>query len=269
MSKPTDSVPALRRAVRVLDMVKESARSPLAADIARQLDLPRSTVHGLLAVMVELGLLEKNATQGYRLGTRLLDWVGGVTEKRDLVTEFYQALDGFSDLDSFTVTLTLLEGMEVVYVACRNSATVLGASFRVGMRLPAIFTATGNAMLAEMDDTTFREWLTLHPASTWPNPLTPNGIRSVTTLVREIAEIRERGYAVDDEQVHDGLWCFGAGVKDYSGRMVAGVGVSLPQTDLARYDVAELGGRAVALAQAVSTRLGYRNMGTDSLGGMR
>ncbi|MFT9141165.1 MAG: IclR family transcriptional regulator, partial [Acetobacter orientalis] len=64
-------------------------------------------------------------------------------------------------------------------------------------------------------------------------------------------------------------WCFGAGVKDYSGRMVAGVGVSLPQTDLARYDVAELGGRAVALAQAVSTRLGYRNMGTDSLGGMR
>ncbi|MFT9458753.1 MAG: IclR family transcriptional regulator [Acetobacter orientalis] len=269
MSKPTDSVPALRRAVRVLDMVKESVRPPLAADIARQLDLPRSTVHGLLAVMVELGLLEKNATQGYRLGTRLLDWVGGVTEKRDLVTEFYQALDGFSDLDSFTVTLTLLEGMEVVYVACRNSATVLGASFRVGMRLPAIFTATGNAMLAEMDDTTFREWLTLHPASTWPNPLTPNGIRSVTTLVREIAEIRERGYAVDDEQVHDGLWCFGAGVKDYSGRMVAGVGVSLPQTDLARYDVAELGGRAVALAQAVSTRLGYRNMVTDSLSGMR
>lgn len=49
-----------------------------------------------------------------------------MTEKRDLVTEFYQSLDGFSDLDTFTVTLTLLEGMEVVYVACRNSATVLG-----------------------------------------------------------------------------------------------------------------------------------------------
>ncbi|GAN60802.1 IclR family transcriptional regulator [Acetobacter cibinongensis] len=258
MSKPADSVPALRRAVRVLDMVKAESRPPLAADIARQLELPRSTVHGLLAVMVELGLLEKTATQGHRLGTRLLDWVGGVTEKRDLVTEFYQTLDSFSDLNAFTVTLTLLEGMEVVYVACRNSATVLGASFRVGMRLPAIFTATGNAMLAEMDDTSFREWLTLHPPSTWPEPLTPNGIRSVTTLVREIADIRQRGYAVDDEQVHDGLWCFGAGVKDYSGRMVAGVGISLPQSELSRYDVAELGRRATALAQAVSARLGYR-----------
>lgn len=59
MSKSQDTVPALRRAVRILDMVKASSRPPLAADVARQLDLPRSTVHGLLAVMVELGLLEK------------------------------------------------------------------------------------------------------------------------------------------------------------------------------------------------------------------
>lgn len=258
MTPSHDSVPALRRAVRILDLVKSAERPPLAADIARQLELPRSTVHGLVVVMVELGLLEKTSLQGYRLGARLADWATGVTESRDLVTEFYQALESFSDLAAFTVTLTLLEDTDVVYVACRNSATVLGASFRVGMHLPAIFTATGNAMLAEMDDTSFREWLTLHPASTWPEPLTPHGIRSVTTLVREIAEIRERGYAVDDEQVHDGLWCFGAGVRDHSGRMVAGVGLSLPQTELGRYDVGQLGKMAQALAQALSRRLGYR-----------
>ncbi|GAN67728.1 IclR family transcriptional regulator [Acetobacter orleanensis] len=265
MSKAHDSVPALRRAVRILDLVKSTERPPLAADIARQLELPRSTVHGLVAVMVELGLLEKTVMQGYRLGTRLMDWAGGMTEQRDLVTEFYQTLEAFSDLAAFTVTLTVLEDTEVVYMACRNSATVLGASFRVGMRLPAIFTATGNAMLAGMDDSAFREWLTLHPASSWPDPLTPNGIRSVTTLVREIADIRDRGYAVDDEQIHDGLWCFGAGVKDHSGQMVAGVGLSLPQTELGRYDVRELGFMAERLAQALSRRLGYRPAQAESV----
>ena len=224
MSKPHDSVPALRRAVRILDLVTSTERPPLAADIARQLDLPRSTVHGLVAVMVELGLLEKTVTQGYRLGARLLDWGGGVTEQRDLVTEFYQTLESASDLAAFTVTLTVLEDTDVVYMACRNSATVLGASFRVGMRLPAIFTATGNAMLAEMDDNAFREWLTLHPASTWPEPLTPNGTRSVTTLERDIAEIREPGYAVDDEQDHDGLGCFGAWGQDQLSPREAGAG---------------------------------------------
>ncbi|MDN6713030.1 MAG: helix-turn-helix domain-containing protein, partial [Acetobacter sp.] len=132
MSKSQDTVPALRRAVRILDMVKDAAKPPLAADVARQLDLPRSTAHGLLAVMQELGLLEKTVTQGYRLGTRLLDWAGDVTEKRDLVSEFYHVLETRTDLEAFTVTLTMLEGAEVVYVACRNSATVLGASFRVG-----------------------------------------------------------------------------------------------------------------------------------------
>ena len=263
MSKSQDTVPALRRAVRILDMVKASSRPPLAADVARQLDLPRSTVHGLLSVMVELGLLEKNASQGYRLGTRLLDWAGDVTEKRDLVTEFYHVLENRADLDAFTVTLTMLEGAEVVYVACRNSATVLGASFRVGMRLPAIFTATGNAMLAGMDDTSFREWLALNPVSTWSEPLTPNGICSVTTLVREIAEIRDRGYAVDDEQVHEGLWCIAASVKDHSGQTVAGIGISLPQTELSRFTVAQLGNMAAGLAQAVSIRLGYRGERQD------
>lgn len=261
MSKPQDTVPALRKAVRILDLVKASSRPPLAADITRQLDLPRSTAHGLLAVMVELGLLEKTVAQGYRLGTRLLGWAGGATEKRDLVSEFYHELESNPDHDAFTITLTMLEGAEVVYLACRNSATVLGASFRVGMRLPAIFTATGNAMLAGMTDAQFDEWLALHPVSLWPKPLTPNGICSVTTLVREIAEIRERGYAVDDEQIHDGLWCFGSVVRDHAGQVVAGVGVSLPQTELGRYDMQALGDRAVRLARAVSFRLGYREVG--------
>ncbi|MFT9014869.1 MAG: IclR family transcriptional regulator [Acetobacter sp.] len=260
MSNPPDTVPALRRAVRILDLVKAASRPPLAADVARQLELPRSTVHGLLAVMAELGLLEKTSSQGYRLGTRLLDWAGDVTEKRDLVAEFYHVLDNRPDLDTFTMTLTMLEGIQVVYLACRNSATVLGASFRVGMRLPAIFTATGNAMLAGMDDETFEDWLAQHPVATWPKPPTPHGIRSVTTLVREIAEIQDRGYAVDDEQVLDGLWCFGSAVRDHSGQAVAGVGISLPQTELSQYDVKELGARAVDLARAVSFRLGYRGL---------
>ena len=114
MSKSQDTVPALRRAVRILDMVKDAAKPPLAADVARQLDLPRSTAHGLLAVMQELGLLEKTVTQGYRLGTRLLDWAGDVTEKRDLVSEFYHVLETRTDMEAFTVTLTMLEGAEVV-----------------------------------------------------------------------------------------------------------------------------------------------------------
>lgn len=85
----------------------------------------------------------------------------------------------------------------------------------------------------------------------------------MTTLVREIAEIRDRGYAVDDEQVHEGLWCFAASVRDHSGQTVAGIGISLPQTELSRFTVAQLGNMAAGLAQAVSIRLGYRGERQD------
>ncbi|MBR2124890.1 MAG: IclR family transcriptional regulator [Acetobacter sp.] len=258
MSISQETVPALRKAVRILDCVKMSQTPLLAVDIARQLDLPKSTVHGLLSVMVELGLLEKTSLQGYRLGIRLLDWVENVTEKRDLVTEFYHICDGRADYEAFTMTLATLEGMEVVYLACRNSTAILGAHFRVGLHLPAIFTAVGKIILAEMTENELEKWLALYPESLWAEAPATHETCSSANLIKALTEIRKCGYAIDDGRIYDGLWCLGAVVRDYSGQVVAGVGLSLPKTVMDHYTIFHLAHKATGFARDLSYRLGYR-----------
>ncbi len=258
MSISQETVPALRKAVRILDCVKTSDTPLLAVDIARQLDLPRSTVHGLLAVMVELGLLEKTLGQSYKLGVRLFDWVKDVTEKQDLVTEFYRVCDHHAGHEEFTMTLATLERMEVVYLACRNSTAILGAHFRIGLHFPAIFTAVGKAILAEMTDVELDKWLKLCPISLWPKSPITNESCSMAMLVNHLNETRKRGYAIDDGCIYDGLYCFGCVVKDYSSQVVAGVGLSLPKTVLSHYDVSLVADKAMMFARDLSYRLGYR-----------
>ena len=265
MSISQETVPALRKAVRILDCVKMSDTPLLAVDIARQLDLPRSTVHGLLAVMVELGLLEKTSVQSYKLGVRLLDWVKDVTDKRDLVTEFYYVCDNRADHEAFTMTLATLEGMEVVYLACRNSTAILGAHFRIGLHFPAIFTAVGKAILSEMTDVELDKWLKLYPISSWPKSPTKNESFSMAMLVNHLDETRKRGYAIDDGCIYDGLYCFGSVVKNYSGQIVAGVGLSLPKTVLSHYDMSIVANKVVGFAHDLSYRLGYRGGIRDSI----
>lgn len=145
-SQISDTVPALRRAVRILDLVSGSPRNLTAAELTRVLDLPKSTAHGLLAVMTELDLLARSADGTLRIGAHSLRWANGFLSQLDIVSAFNDHLAQRHDLDPYTVTLTVREGGEVVYIGCRNSAQPLGHTFRIGMRLPAPFTATGKIL---------------------------------------------------------------------------------------------------------------------------
>lgn len=259
-SKENESVPALRRAVRILDFVGASDVPPTAAEIARALALPRSSTHGLAGVMTELGLLEPVAGpgSGYRLGTRLLDWATHVSSRQDLIGAFHHVLSIRPDLAPYTVSLSTLEGDQVVYLASRVSERGLGVHYNVGLRLPAIYTATGRAQLSAMDQAAFREWLTLYPPATWPGPLTTQPGVTSAEIIEDVRRAQQNGYAVDDGYVQTGVWCFAAPVHDGRGMTVAGLGLSQPKpadTEAARKELAAL---AVSAAAELSLRLGYR-----------
>lgn len=249
-----ESVPALRRAVRLLDHVSTQATPPTAADLARALDLPKSTAHGLIACMVELGLLARSQEGTFRLGPHLMSWASGFLGQFDLVGEFQRVFSQAPALDGFTITLTVLEGAEVVYLACRNSSAPLGFTFRIGMRLPAPFTATGKAMLSARGDEEVRALL----AGQWPAPLTGRSSKTLPALLGELAETRARGFSIDDGQIREGMVCLGAAVQDYSGQTVAGLALSLLEHEATPARVAELGTGLRRIAAELSSRLGAR-----------
>lgn len=250
----TGAAPALRRAVQVLDLVSRRAEPVAAADVARELSIPKSSAHGLIATMTELELLTRSPDGSLRLGSRLMRWANGFLSQTDLVGEFQRFFADGGELGDHTLTLTMLEGREVVYVGCRNNGEPLGLTFRIGMRLPAPYTATGKALLAAMP-TDELDRLFADPAD-WPAPLTPLGVGSLRELRRELGTVRAQGYSIDDGQVREGMVCIGAAIRDHSGRAVAGIAVSLLRGQAQSATLKSLGARLQTAADAFSRRLG-------------
>jgi DNA-binding IclR family transcriptional regulator len=248
-------VPALERGSRILDLVARSRTLLSLSDLSRELKIARSSVHTLCHTLVQLELLIRRNDQTFQLGPHVMRWSNAFMLQSDVGTEFASIWDKETELPGATITLTVLEGSEVVYIAARNSAVSHPLiDFRAGMRLPAAFTATGKAFLSHMSDFEVRK---LFPDGLPPGR-TPKSVQDVETLLEELREIRKNGYSCDDEQVAEGIICFGASVLDSRNRPLAGVAVSLPAEALQAVDRA----RVIANVQRIATRLSHR-MGAD------
>jgi IclR family transcriptional regulator, blcABC operon repressor len=246
------NVPALARAHAVLDMIATCEPPLTVSEISRRLDLPKSTVHGLCATLVNLGLLTRRIDHGFNIGPHIMRWANAFTARMDLVSEFAALWDGLNVLSGETITLSVLEDAEVVYIACRNSRSPLGVTFRVGMRLPAPFTATGKAILSTLSDDQVRGIM----ANRWPDALTPHSVRTINDLLSELAETRSRGFSIDNGQVREGMWCFGTVVQNAANQVTGGVAVSILATQVDQPTIDLVAKNIRKVAELLSFRLG-------------
>jgi DNA-binding IclR family transcriptional regulator len=255
-AKPTAepvSAPAVARAARILDLLAQSASPMSLADLARQLDAPKSSVHNLCATLTQLRLINRLESGLMTLGPHVMNWANAFLARSDVTQEFFAAWEGVDALKKETITLSVLDGGSVVYTACRNGSRPLGITFRIGMRLPAPYTATGKAMLSTLPDEQVRELL----QGAWPRPLTPAGTPSLKAFLKELAETRTRGYSIDAGEVREGMHCFGAPVFDSTGKQaVAGIAVSLMAHDATAAMQKKVGQEIRQMADHLSARLG-------------
>ncbi|MFB4358286.1 IclR family transcriptional regulator [Pantoea sp. BS_4] len=254
--KKIDTVPALRRAVNILDLVAASGGVMSATDITRTLSLPKSTVHGQLHALTGLGLLVKTAEGTYRLGPHLMRWAEGFLSQMDIISLFRDYFAADTLLAGYTITLTVLDRNEVVYVGCRDAEKALGHTFRIGMRLPAPFTATGKMMLSRLSDDELDALFTAH----FPVPMTVNSVDSLEALKEELAVIRKRGFSIDNGQVHAAMTCVGAAIYDHSGRAIAGIATSFLSNEAEDGLLESLGQKICHAATVLSARCGYASV---------
>lgn len=248
------NIPALRRAVNILDHVQESAERLSAADIVKGVNIPKSTGHGLIHVLCELEMLQRHNDGTFSLGTRLSKWGSGFLSNIDLLEAFNSISDEREDLMAYTLTLSVPEKNEVVYIACRNSSSPLGFTFRIGMRLPIIFTATGKAIMSTWTD---EEIDHIKRDYTWPKPMTEHSTMSYSKLLQEVEQTRKNGFSIDDCQIRDGMVCLGAPIYNYSRKAVAGIAVSMMEHEASGERIMHIGSEVKKTAMQLSRLLGY------------
>jgi len=198
--------PAVTRAARILDVLAESNGKPVGpSELARNLGLPKSSIANICGALAEAGLVRRMST-GFALGRRLAELGGAYLASVDQVQEFYEATRNLPAGSEETVQFAVLDGLEVTYLARHDGRQPVQLSSGIGRRLPAVSTATGKAALASLPNDELARRLagvTALPRSTRKAHAT------VDELMADIAEIRGRGYAIDDEQTMEGVVCYG------------------------------------------------------------
>ena len=249
-------VPAVDRAIRILILLEAQPNQPLTvSDIARALDIPKSTTFNICSALVE-GQLLRRSRDGFQLGRLLVQLGSAYVASINLVREFYEvAVTAPADLQA-TIQLGVLdEKFNVVFLAYQDcdSGLRLGLGGAVGRLVSANCSACGKALLALLPDEEFQQRLAAVPQLT---KLTRNSITSPNRLIKEVAEVKRRGYSTDDEETLAGLRCvakaFPTSYADYG---LAAVSVSADKNTLTKKRQTLLRGVLQDVVEALQRRV--------------
>jgi DNA-binding IclR family transcriptional regulator len=220
-----NSIQVIERMVKLLDVLAASADAVSLKVLAASAGLHPSTAHRILAALVRDRMVERIDPGSYRLGMRLLE-LGNLVKSRISVRE--HALPFMRELHEATgeaVNLSVRRDDEIVYIERTSSGRALMRVVNiVGARAPLHITAVGKLFLLE-DGT---EALRAYAERTGLAAHTRNTLASLAALEKDLERARKAGYAVDNEEAEIGVKCLGAGIRDDTGALVAGLSISAP-----------------------------------------
>ncbi|HEY7383009.1 MAG TPA: IclR family transcriptional regulator [Beijerinckiaceae bacterium] len=245
-------------AIALLKAFSEDEVDIGVSTLAKRLGMAKSTVHRLATTLVSEGMLEQNPENGkYRLGIALFGLGALVRRRMDVSTEAKPYLFDLRETTGETVHLAILERTDIMYVYNLESTQAIRMRSDIGVRKPAYCTAEGLAMLAFQPESLVDDIIVrgLRPRTAKTNT-DPQRLREV------LAAVRERGYAIEDEESEAGMRCVAAPVRNATRDVVGAVGIAGPVQRLPDEVLASFAPHVVRTAEAISVRLGYRSGAT-------
>jgi DNA-binding IclR family transcriptional regulator len=244
-SEPGRSV--LSKAFAILDALRDAQVDLTRAQLARRTGLPMTTVHRLAGELCEHGALEMTDRRTYRVGPWL--WEIGMLSAHTRTLR-HVAIPFMQDLYETThenVQLAVPDGLDALIVERVRGRTSVPITSRVGGRLPMHATGVGKAILAYLPEETVEAVI-----SRGLTPITPYTIVSGDILRAELAEVRERGYAMTRMEMGLNSASVGVPILDASGEVIGGISIIV---EASRADVSRLAPPTMAVARGISRSL--------------
>jgi IclR family acetate operon transcriptional repressor len=244
---------SLERGLRVVEAIVDLNGSATLSTVARKTGLPRSTTHHLLRALLEFGyLLRDGSTRTYTLSAKLFRLAGRTWSKEQLAEIGMPFLDELSRLTQEGASLAVLRDGVVTIVAKREPDGPVRVVQEVGAVRPLHCTAVGKVLVAwlppeEQEGAIQRTVFERYTAKT---------IATAAGFRRELARIRQSGFAVDDEEHLLGIRCVACPVRDHSNVVRAALCVIGPKANLPQRRMPEVRRALAEVAINFSARLG-------------
>ncbi|HEY9279531.1 MAG TPA: IclR family transcriptional regulator [Eoetvoesiella sp.] len=265
MSKNNDSavdqherynVPGLDRGLRLLCEFNRRDRALTAPELARRLNIPRTTTFRLLSTLESLGFVRKaEGSNAYELGMAVLRLGFEYLASLELTELGQPLLERVRDLTGLSCNLVIRDERSVVVIGKVPAPTPFVSTVHVGTRLPLHATLLGRALLSDMS---LEDLRVLYPEKGLEkySARTPRHADELYELIRQDAA---QGYAMDEGYFEPGVASAAAPVRDRRGRTVAALGVTIPVSylHLAGLDREAIVATVRGAAEELSRLLGY------------
>jgi IclR family transcriptional regulator, acetate operon repressor len=247
-----NKVQSLDRALEILKLLGTEPEMRVT-DLARQLEVHKSTVFRLLSTLQEHGLVEQNpTTEKYRLGYGLVRLAGSVVAELDLARVARPVLEELALRSGETVNLAILQGTQVVNIEQIAAPNLVVNVNWVGKQTPLHCTSNGKVLLAFLPEVE-RGRLLEQPLQRF----TPRTITDAKTLEKQLGRVRDDGWAFTLEELEVGLNAVAAPVRGTDGSVHAAVSVAGPSYRVTPQRLGDLGDMTKDAGAAISRRMGY------------
>lgn len=250
--KPFNLVKSVNRSFDIISLLSNSETHLGVTEISERLTLPKSTVSRLLSTLYYRKIVQKDEeTKKYYLGLKLFELGSKIFNELDLRKIVKPFLEDLSREINETVHLVVEDNGEVLYIEKIESNHGLRQYSQIGKRGPLYCTGVGKAFLSTKNndeiDNILKDIKLL--------PYTDKTITDVEVLKKEIKKIKKNGYAVDDEEINEGVKCIAAPIFNYTGSSIGAISVSGPTFRMD--NVKEKASKIVNTAKKISQQLGY------------
>lgn len=206
-ARDTKTIQSVLRAIGVLEAIAHSGSACSIAKIAEETGIPAPTVHRLLNTLASRGWVVKTSRREYSIGAAFFGLSSSAGSSIGFMMD--EVLDRLVARTGESASVAMLDHSKAFYVAHKTSNRAMRLFTEVGNRVPLYATGVGKSLLAAMSDDDLESYL----EETDLVALTEHTITNVGALREEVFRIRERGYAIDDEEQEIGVRCAASWVR--------------------------------------------------------
>ena len=240
------------RAVAILEILARDGEAGVT-EVARELDVHKSTASRLLAALDRRKLVTQDAARGkFRLGMGIVRLAGAASRRLDVVQESRPVCRALAQQVGETVNLAILSGRDALYLDQVAGPAALSPHNWAGQRIPLHATSDGKVLLAYLPEAE-RTACLAHPLARF----TDRTITSEAELDERLAEVRRRGFATAVEEFEAGLTAIAAPIRNGEGNVIASISTSGPSFRIPADRIPVLAAAVRTAAAEISQHLGW------------
>ncbi len=240
----------MARALSILELFDDRSPTLTTNEIAVRTGLNRGTAYRFCRTLLALGYLEEVAPSTFRPGLKVISLAQAALGSHEIVDLAMPFLQQLRERVNETVNMGILDGTDIVYVARLLNSDLLTLRVAVGSRLPAYASSLGRSILAFLPQAETEDILTRSDIKQWTSETMTKRI----DISRELASIRDKGYAFNDQEIAMGVRGIAAPIMGTEGRPIAAINLSIARPITQEQVTQKFSPAVLESAREISTR---------------